>query len=281
MDRRRASALFGTVLGILSTLLFLACLGRAESEELREEFHQSYPLTATGRFELSNINGSVTITGWDNNEVRVDAVKHAWESEGIRECKIAVDSHPDSIRIETHYPEHHWWFGGNNLATVDYTIKVPRRVEVDKISLVNGSLTISSVAGRVRGSSVNGSVRATELGGSADLSTVNSLLEVSSANVGNDLRLHSVNGRVVLTIPSNAEGEIRASTVNGHIENDFGLAVNRHQYVGSDLKAQLGSGFARIELNTVNGGIELRHANDGKPLSKPRNPEPEHGEEPI
>ena len=51
--------------------------GSARGNELREEFHQSYPISAQGRVTLKNISGAVRITAWDRAEVRVDAVKRA------------------------------------------------------------------------------------------------------------------------------------------------------------------------------------------------------------
>jgi len=34
-------------------------------EPLTQEFHQTYTLNADGRVSSKNINGAVTITGWD------------------------------------------------------------------------------------------------------------------------------------------------------------------------------------------------------------------------
>jgi DUF4097 and DUF4098 domain-containing protein YvlB len=76
-----------------------------------------------------------------------------------------------------------------------------------------------------------------------------------------------VNGSLELTIPSDAKAEIEAETVSGGIENDFGLHVNHHRYVGHDLRGELGSGGARIKLANVNGRIAIRHASDGRALS--------------
>src|SRR5882672_1249134 len=51
------------------------------SQELTEEFHQTYPLNATGRVSIENINGGVRISVWDQNVVKVDAVKRAYKKE--------------------------------------------------------------------------------------------------------------------------------------------------------------------------------------------------------
>ena len=79
--------------------------------------------------------------------------------------------------------------------------------------------------------------------------------------------LNSVNGSVDLTIPSDSNGEIEASTVSGGIKNDFGLHVNHHQFIGHDLRGELGHGGAHIKLSNVNGHIEVHHAQDGRALS--------------
>ncbi|HEU4770998.1 MAG TPA: hypothetical protein VFS68_02470, partial [Candidatus Udaeobacter sp.] len=47
-------------------------------EELREEFHQTYSLSPTGRIGLENINGGVQIKVWDRAAVQVDAIKKAY-----------------------------------------------------------------------------------------------------------------------------------------------------------------------------------------------------------
>jgi hypothetical protein len=53
----------------------------------------------------------------------------------------------------------------------------------------------------------------------------------------------------------------------GGINNDFGLHVNNHHFVGHDLRGELGSGGTRIRLENVNGRIDVHHAQDGRTLS--------------
>src|ERR1700755_2830409 len=101
------------ILGLL-TLAALALTaadsGRAQTTraELTEEFHQTYPLSATGRVSLSNINGSVRISAWDRNEVKVEAIKRAYTQERLREAEINVSANSGSIEIETEYPDRQW-----------------------------------------------------------------------------------------------------------------------------------------------------------------------------
>ena len=84
---------------------------------------------------------------------------------------------------------------------------------------------------------------------------------------GSSVELKSVNGSVALTIPSDSNAEIEASTVSGSIENDLGLHVNHHRFVGHDLRGELGNGGPHVKLENVNGRIDIRHASDGRALS--------------
>jgi hypothetical protein len=82
-----------------------------------------------------------------------------------------------------------------------------------------------------------------------------------------DVELSSVNGGLELTLPSDAKAQLEASTVHGGIDNDFGLHVNHHRWLGHDLQGELGGGGTHIRLSNVNGGIEVHHAADGRRMS--------------
>lgn len=274
MNRHRSSATWlGAVLGTVCALLTLALGAHAADRRgaLTEEFHQTYALTANGRVELDNINGDVHISSWDRNEVKVDAVKYADTKERLDEAKIEIEARNDSISIQTKYPNHdHTWNWGshNNPAGVEYTLTVPRAARLDEIKLINGELDINGVSGEVNASCINGRLEAHNLAGRARLSNINGKLDARFDQLaGQRVELNSVNGSVDLTIPSDSNAEVEATTVSGNINNDFGLHVNHHRFVGHDLRGELGSGGARIKISNVNGRIEVRHAQDGRALS--------------
>lgn len=243
-------------------------------EELREEFHQTYNLSPTGRVSLENINGGVQIKVWDRAAVQVDAVKKAYRRERLNEARIEVNATEENIRIKTEYPDWNQNFRNdegryNNPATVEYTLTVPRKAMLESVELVNGSIDIDGVEGNVKASSINGRVEARGLMGEAKLSTINGPMQVTFTQLDESrpISLNSVNGNVSLVIPSNANALIRAGTVHGAISSDFGLKVKHGEYVGHSLDGQLGTGGPRIKLGNVNGGIQITHAQDGLPLS--------------
>ena len=242
-------------------------------EEFKEEFHQTYPLSPTGRVGLENINGGVQIRVWDRPAVQVDAVKKAFRKERLAEAQIEVNSTEDNLHIKTEYPNWNNRSGRydryDNPASVEYSLTIPRKAVLESIELVNGSVYIEGAEGSVKASSINGHVEANGLMGDVKLSTINGALKATFVSLGDvrPISLGSVNGSVTLIIPSDANAAIRAGTVHGDISNNFGLKVKHGEYVGHNLDGQIGNGGPRIKLGNVNGAIVISHAQDGKPLS--------------
>ncbi len=250
------------------------CEACQPGEQVTEEFHQTYPLSATGRVNLGNLNGGVKIKVWDRAAVQVDAIKKAYRRERLAEAKIEVTSTEENIRIKTEYPEQTQSFHRDerryeNPAVVEYTLTVPRKAILESIELVNGPLDIDGVEGNVKASSINGPVTARGLMGEARLSTVNGSLEAvfTQLTEAKPVTLSSVNGPLTLIIPSDSNASIRAGTVHGSIGNDFGIQVKHGEYVGHNLEGQIGNGGPRIKLGNVNGSIRIQRAQDGRALS--------------
>ncbi len=244
----------------------LSLLDDPQTQEITEEFHQTYPLNPNGRVSIENINGGVRISVWDQNEVKVDAVKRAYTKEKLEEAKVDVNASADSVRIRTEYPERNQSFSDgesrrhNNPATVEYTLTIPRKARIDSADLVNGSLDIEGVEGDVKAACVNGHIKARGLTGDVKLSTVNGGVEATITRLeeSKSTSLNSVNGSIVLTIPSDSNAQVKANTIHGAITNDFGLQVNDGEYVGHDLSGQIGNGGPRIRLSNVNGSISIK-----------------------
>jgi Toastrack DUF4097 len=235
---------------------------KAKGDELTQEFHQTYPLSATGRVAIANVNGDVHINVWDQPSVKVDAIKRAYDQERLNEVNVEVTNSPDSVSIKTKYPDNN---GENRRrdggwASVEYTLTVPRTARLDGAELVNGSLDIAGVQGDVHASLVNGTAKAEGLAGEVKISTVNGAVEANVARLGDakNITLNSVNGSITLTVPAGASADVKASTLHGAITNDFGLTVDDGQYVGHNLNGQIGQGGPRVRLNNVNGPIAIK-----------------------
>jgi DUF4097 and DUF4098 domain-containing protein YvlB len=104
-------------------------------------------------------------------------------------------------------------------------------------------------------------VEASELSSDAKIETVNGSVTASFATLtgGQKANCESVNGRVTVNLPEDADASVSAETINGGIDgSDFGLKANKG-FVGRDMEGEIGSGSARLALSTVNGSIKIRN----------------------
>ncbi|HVY68302.1 MAG TPA: DUF4097 family beta strand repeat-containing protein [Verrucomicrobiae bacterium] len=256
-ERRPAviGAIVGTVLGC--ALVWGSDFGRTE------EFHQTFPLSETGRVSLDNINGMVLVTTWDRAEVKLDAVKSAKTDEDLKRVEIIVDAKPEALTVKTRHHEKRGFFGGRKSlqARVDYNLTVPSAAVLEHINNVNGNIEIRDVRGSVNANTVNGKLTAKNLGAHASLATVNGHVTASFAKLDGvkSAKLEAVNGAIDLALPDKPNATVKASTVNGGIANQFSVPV-KHHLVGNNMEAKLGSGAAVIKLSTVNGAIHVNRA---------------------
>ncbi len=257
------------------------------TDAFQQDFNQTLPLSANGRIRLDNVNGRVEIIGSDRSDVVIQALKHGKTRESVEATKINVAASPDEIAIHTEQPSGETGFsaiwswlknGGNNNATVDYAIQVPRQARLANISSVNGRIEIDDVSGDIAASAVNGEMQVHDAAGSLKLSTVNGRIvaELVSLSRGQSVSLSGVNGRIEVTLPADADADVSVSTVNGHITSEFpSLIVKKDFPISQHLNTTLGKGGANIKAYTVNGSISIQRGKPASPPSPPANPNSE------
>jgi DUF4097 and DUF4098 domain-containing protein YvlB len=241
-----------------------------EASDPTEKFEQTYPLAANGKVRVSNINGSITITAWDRSEVKVEYTKTADTAERLKEVEVKINSSSDAISVETDHGNRRtssadrWSTSGRS--QVDIRLTVPRGASLNEIETVNGSISLSGINNFAKVSAVNGTVTASNVSGRIRLSTVNGEVnaELDRLETRSSVTLETVNGRVLLTLPSDSNATIKADSVNGTISNDFGLPVRRGKYVGRDLHGRVGTGEVQVRLSSVNGTLSVNRRKDGK-----------------
>ena len=242
---------------VLIALLATGSLFASVTEE--ETF--SYKLNDGGRFSISNVNGSVVVTGGSGDSVEIVATKKADNQKDLDKIEIEITHSADEIVVETELGDSgHWYSHGSNSGSVKYEVIVPVGTRLDSVDTVNGSVNISGVSGEVAAESVNGDLEISDLAGDVGLSTVNGSIDAGFTRLGDQQRvkIETVNGRVTINLPEDADVEISADTLNGGINaRDFGLETEKG-FVGSDLNGKIGNGNARLNIDTVNGAIKIR-----------------------
>jgi hypothetical protein len=128
-----------------------------------------------------------------------------------------------------------------------------------KASTVNGRLEVSNVGGEVDASTVNGSVRVTTRNGPVDASTVNGDIDVrmSALTRSGDMNFHTVNGSVTVELPESLDARVSIGTMHGSISSDFPVQLSG-RFGPRHAEGTIGRGGREIEVETVNGSVELR-----------------------
>ena len=245
-------------------------LAASQAGARHEDFHWSGSVASGAAVEIKGVNGGIVATGAPSGEVDVTAVKKGRKSDPAA-VEIKVVEHDGGVTICAVYPSE----GGaaneckpgeggrmrvrDNDVNVEFRVKVPAGVRFVGRT-VNGGITASHIAADAEAHTVNGGVEL-EATGTARAETVNGGItaRMGRADWSGDLKLKTVNGGIDVSVPAGLSAEVKASTVNGDIQTDFPLTVTG-RITRRSIQGTVGGGGRLLEMETVNGGIELRQA---------------------
>jgi hypothetical protein len=185
-----------------AVLLFAGCDEWGEwgsSDRFKEDFHYTHPLKPGGRVSLENMNGSIEVVGWEKDEVDISGTKYASTEQVMKAMKIDVIASGDAVRIRTVPPS-----GYKSNHGARYVLRVPSRVQLERIESSNGGIRMESVEGAARVRTSNGAIRTFRMKGPLEATTSNGPVEL--------------NGQLGSTIVRTSNGGIRADDVRGAFE---------------------------------------------------------------
>lgn len=223
-----------------------------DSNRFQEDFHQTYPMKAGGRLYLENFNGSIEISGWDQETADISGTKYASTEGALSALKVDIVTSGDSIRIRTVRP-----FERRGNMGARYVIRVPRRTSLERIQSSNGRIRVVDAGAQARLETSNGSVEVTNAAGPVTVKTSNGSVKLSVEDVrNNDVVVTTSNGSITVRLPGSVSANVRASTSNGSITNEFGSAFKGRSTKRS-LDGTIGAGGPLLRLSTSNGSIRL------------------------
>lgn len=216
-------------------------------------FQQQVAADPRGEVDVSNIAGSIVITGWDQPTVAVTADvsdgAQRVQLKGGHGRTIVCVSYSDSNDCNGHGG------GFSERVSVSLEVHVPRGSELD-VSAVSADIKSHGVSGRQQLHSVSGDIDADLGSGDDDVNSVSGTISLRGSGQDGSLHVGNVSGDVIV---KNTAGEFEARTVNGTLRAE--LASVRHARLNTtsgdiDLKARL-EGNGSIETETVSGDAKL------------------------
>lgn len=237
---------------------------------LEETFKKRLPFNEGGYLKLENMNGSVEVSSWDNEEVEIVAYKkvRAEDREMARHMmdrlEIKIEASEDAIEITTEHPRssNGGWFsaifgGGGTSYSVSYELRVPRKVELN-LKSTNGRVEVSDVEGRIKLKTTNGKIIADDISGQARCRTTNGSIRAYLKDVDdeNDMDFSTTNGSIKVYLPEDYSAEIDCSTTNGSVQTDFRLDDSR-RHSKRRLSGIINGGDGKLDCSTTNGSIHI------------------------
>jgi DUF4097 and DUF4098 domain-containing protein YvlB len=203
---------------------------------------QTRSLAADGTVSIENIAGSVTVTGWDRNEVRVTGEL------GTTARKLDIDGNDTRLDIRVDQPD-----GRGRVSPSRLEIRVPRGAAVE-IDTVSADISIDEFGGRVDVETVSGDVDIAGRPARIEAESVSGDVRVALATDRADLA--TVSGDIDI---ARIEGRLDAETVSGTI------TVRGGELTGADLESVSGTirceaelvGRGDIDMETMSGALVL------------------------
>jgi DUF4097 and DUF4098 domain-containing protein YvlB len=229
------------------TVLFASAAACASGDKT---FERQVPAAARGVVDISNVSGTVVVTGWDRPEVSVRAEL----DEGVERVDVSTDHGRTSIKVIL---PHHSGHGGD----ADLHVQVPKDSELT-VSAVSADVTTAGVTGVQRLNAVSGNVTAELAGSDLELKTVSG--DVKLKGHGQPARLHmsTVSGDVHL---EHGAGDLEAGTVSGTlvVSLDSARSVRTRTTSGDvHFEGKLARG-ADFDATSVSGDLNVRASAEG------------------
>jgi DUF4097 and DUF4098 domain-containing protein YvlB len=254
----------------LASVLSLAAAASAWAGSATETIDRTFTLPQGRQVVVQNLNGAVQVGAWDSPQVRLVAVKSAHAATDsrarayLRQLEVKVEETPEKLVIRTRTPGSEggvmgWLACAGVDGEVAYRLMLPREARL-AASTVNGNVEVSGLVAPVRASSTNGDVLL-EVVGEAEASSVNGNIRVTMrrSEPRSAMDISTVNGSILLLLPSEFRAYVDARTTNGSVGSDLPMQVEGRRS-RSRLVGHLNGGNTRLTLRTTNGSIWLKTA---------------------
>jgi len=241
-----------------------------EAQKKDDAFDWKGRIAAGKTLAISGINGNISVTQSSGAEAVVHATKHARKG-NVNAVQVKVEEDADGITICAIYSEdtsrtcssksshHHDDSDDDDDVSVDFTVQVPAGVRFVG-NTVNGGIEASGLTADAQVTTVNGDVELATTGvGSATTVNGSVKLRLGKSNWTGSLDAKTVNGSVLVEMPTPTDLEVSAGTLNGSVSSDFPLTMQGKMSM-QKLRGTIGKGGPKLRLESVNGDVSLRRA---------------------
>jgi DUF4097 and DUF4098 domain-containing protein YvlB len=208
----------------------------------QQKIDEKHPAPANGKVEISNVSGSIRVTGWDREEVAVTGTL----GRGTERLEFATTGSTTVVKVIL--PRHADTVDGSDLE-----VQVPKGSRVD-VDAVSADVSVDQVTGELEIESVSGDVKIGGKGQRIEAKSVSGAVDVVAE--GAPVRAKSVSGTVTVR---GARGDIEAQSVSGRVKVEGTDVARAELHTTSGEVRFEGSlaGAARFEAKSVSGTVDV------------------------
>ena len=233
-------------MGLAGALLML--LGATAASANDQIFDRQVPAQPRGVVEITNVSGSIEVSGWDRTEVSV----HAELAGGVEGVEVSSEGGHTSIKVKQPAFYGH---GGARLQVKGRG--QPARL---RASTVSGDLHLEHGGGDIEAGTVNGALIAS-LDGAHSVrarTTSGDLRFDGTLSHGATLEASSISGSLIVRTGVDGGFAYEVSSFSGDISDCFNASPEHTKYgPGSRLAGTRGDGAGHIRLKTMSGDVQL------------------------
>src|SRR5437762_2454528 len=231
-------------------------------EPLEEIVDQKYDVSPDATLSVENSNGSIRVYAADTPQIRIQAIKKAYNNERLQGIVVDIKASQSGVAITTSFPPRKNALSDRS-GTVDYIIVVPQTARITDLKLTNGELLVEGLrnGGKAKAHLVNGWLAGHNCFGDLDLSVETGRLDVVYdwwENHEFAIKAASTRGNIRAIFPSDASFNLSATATEGRIANGFQSTTTTSKYIVHSVAEVIGSEAQTVvSLDARRGNIRI------------------------
>jgi len=222
-----------------------ACVLFTANAAADESVNRTLAADPKGEVEISNVAGTITVTGWDRGEVQVTGNL----GNAVERLDFESDKSRTLVKVVLRRGSHR---GGSD---TDLTVRVPQASRIN-VNTVSAEIMTKGVIGQLRLQSVSGDISSEVTQEDADIKTVSGTIQLRGNGKPGVLSVTTVSGDANV---SRVAGEVNASTVSGTLElglDEVSRAKLRTTSGDLNISGRLKSD-AKVDGETISGQLTV------------------------
>lgn len=281
---------------LLLVPLLTGCVTNLESHGYTAREEHRFTVTGVPRVNLVTFDGSIEVTAWDRDEVRIDIERRGQSQSAIESLEVVAEQDGDTVHVEVRRPTATGLFSFSGQSAHVWA-RVPERVELRaqsgdggiRVERVTGAVELRSgdgaihglhLDGRVNASTGDGAMRFERLRGEVELTTgdggivVEGQLQTANVRTGDGAisvrvepgsrmsgpwEIVTGDGGMAVYLPDDFDAELDVRTNDGRVRADREVEARLAGRLDrQEARGQLGAGGPVLRLRTGDGTISLR-----------------------